>query len=152
MISIAKAKLSDAPEIWRIQKSSFEGQAKIYNNYKLPPLVQTLESLKDEFENKVFLKAEFDGKIIGSVRFTVDRNEIEIERLIVDPNFQNQGVGTVLMKGVEQIVDKKVTLKLFTGIKSSRNIHLYQKLGYKIYTQSETPQGIGLLHMQKLPR
>lgn len=152
MISISKAKLSDAPEIWRIQKSAFEGQAKIYNNYKLPPLVQTLESLKNEFESKVFLKAEFSGKIIGSVRFTVDGNEIEIERLIVDPSFQNQGVGTVLMKRVEQIADKEVTFKLFTGIKSSRNIHLYEKLGYNIYTQSETPQGVGLLHMQKSPR
>ena len=152
MISIVKATLSDVPEIWRIQKSAFEGQAKIYNNYKLPPLVQTLESLKDEFESKVFLKAEIDGKIVGSVRFTVDGNEIEIERLIVDPNFQNQSVGTVLMKRVEQIVDKKITFKLFTGIKSSRNIHLYEKLGYKIYTQSETPQGVGLLHMKKSQR
>ncbi|WP_152006518.1 GNAT family N-acetyltransferase [Desulfoluna spongiiphila] len=149
MISIAKADVSDAFQIWKIQKSAFEGQAKIYNNYKLPPLIQTLESLKDEFEEKVFLKAEIDSKIVGSVRFTVDGNEIDIERLIVDPNFQNQGVGTILMKRVEQIADKKVTFKLFTGIKSRRNIHLYEKLGYTIYTQSETPQGIELLYMQK---
>ncbi|WP_092209959.1 GNAT family N-acetyltransferase [Desulfoluna spongiiphila] len=152
MISIAKADVSDAFQIWKIQKSAFEGQAKIYNNYKLPPLIQTLESLKDEFEEKVFLKAEIDSKIVGSVRFTVDGNEIDIERLIVDPNFQNQGVGTILMKRVEQIADKKVTFKLFTGIKSSRNIRLYEKLGYTIYTQSETSQGVELLHMQKTSR
>jgi ribosomal protein S18 acetylase RimI-like enzyme len=70
--------------------------------------------------------------------------------LIVDPNFQNQGIGTKLMKRVEELVDEKVTFKLFTGIKSKRNIHLYEKLGYKVCARSETPHGVGLLHMIKL--
>jgi ribosomal protein S18 acetylase RimI-like enzyme len=150
MISIQKATLDDAPEIWRIQKVAFEGQAKIYDNHELPPLLQTLDSLKSEFEQKTFLKAVLQGKIIGSVRFTVEGDEIEIERLIVDPMFQNQGFGTMLMKRVEEIVDENKILKLFTGVKSLRNIHVYEKLGYETYARSETPHGVRVLHMKKM--
>jgi len=48
------ASKDDAAKILAIQKAAFLGQAKIYNNYELPPLTESLESIEKEFDNKVF--------------------------------------------------------------------------------------------------
>ncbi len=152
LISIEKATISDAPEILEIQRAAFWGEATIYDNYEIPPLLQTLESLQSEFNDRTFLKAVLKDKIVGSVKFMVVDNEVEVDRLIVDPEFQNQGIGTILMNRIEGLVGRNKILKLFTGNKSERNIHVYKKLGYEIYAQSQTPQGVGLLHMKKLLR
>ena len=149
MITFEKATLEDASEIWTIQKNAFEEQARIYDNRNLPPLLQTLESLIEELDEKTFLKANVDGKIVGSVRFSVEDDEIRIERLIVDPRFQNMGIGSSLMKRVEALVGPKKIFKIFTGEKSSKNIRLYEKLGYRVYARTETSHGVALLHMKK---
>ncbi|WP_319587959.1 hypothetical protein [uncultured Desulfobulbus sp.] len=64
-ITIKKASIEDAEEILKIQKDAFLGQAKIYNNFNLPPLRQSLESIREEFNIKIFLKALFNGEIVG---------------------------------------------------------------------------------------
>ena len=149
MIRVEIATLIDAPEIWRIQKEAFEGQAKIYDNYELPPLTQTLDTLMAEFGYKTFYKAEVDAQVVGSVRITIADMEVEVERLIVAPQFQNEGIGTHIMKTVEKIIGEWKIIKLFTGDRSERNIHVYKKLGYEIYAHSRTPDGVGLVHMKK---
>jgi len=68
-LQISLASKNDANEILELQKSAFLGQAAIYNNYELPPLTQTLESIENEFGEKTFLKAVSNGQVIGSVRF-----------------------------------------------------------------------------------
>ena len=55
-----------------------------------------------------------------------------IGRLIVDPVFQNLGVGARLMQAIEQHFDNAERYELFTGDKSERNLYLYQKLGYRV--------------------
>ena len=50
----------------------------------------------------IFLKAVEDGRIIGSVRGNVlDPDSVYIGRLIVHPDYQNQGIGTKLLKTIE---------------------------------------------------
>lgn len=156
-ILIKLAVLSDAPAIWKIQREAFSGQAQIYNNYQLPPLVQSLAQMEAEFKDKTFFKAEINREIVGSARFC-SRNAkadagsnttVEIERLIEAPRFQNRGIGTHLMQHVEGLFENRITCKLYTGDKSIRNIHVYQKLGYTIYAHSQTPHGVGLVHMKK---
>ncbi len=56
-IHIERASHVDAEEILEVQRAAFLGQARIYDNFQLPPLVQTLESIKGEFSSQTFLKA-----------------------------------------------------------------------------------------------
>jgi ribosomal protein S18 acetylase RimI-like enzyme len=145
---IEQATIDDAAEILTIQKLAFEGQAKIYNDYSLPPLTQSLEELGVEFETQYFLKASIDGKIIGSVRAHMESGTCFIERLVVHPDYQKQGVGTSLMNAIESHFGSAVRFELFTGHKSERNIYLYQKLGYRIFRKEEINPGLTLLHME----
>ncbi|MDF9409616.1 hypothetical protein L7E55_14865 [Pelotomaculum isophthalicicum JI] len=65
---IEKAMATDVEEILALQKLAYVSEAEIYDDFSIPPLVQTLKEIKDEFRNQVFLKAVINGTIVGSVR------------------------------------------------------------------------------------
>ena len=73
-----------------------------------------------------------------------------VGKLAVLPDRQNQGIGTALMKEIEKYFASK-RFELFVGSKSDKNIHLYQKLGYKIYKTGAYECGhIEILYMEKI--
>ena len=122
-MEIERAMISDAEEILSLQKLAYRSEAEIYNDFNIPPLVQTLESIEKDFENQYFLKAVMDGKIIGSVREYTKEGTCYIGRLIVHPDFQNRGIGTDLMNEIERIFNTCRRCELFTGDKSERNLY-----------------------------
>lgn len=149
-IRIETASCEDANAILKVQKEAFLGQATIYNNKKLPPITQSLKSIESEFNDKIFLKAIFENQIIASVRYQTTDKNVTIDRIVVIPECQNQGVGSILLREIEKRNSNAISFQLFTGSKSKRNIYLYKKLGYKIIATQVTNQGIELLHMEKI--
>jgi ribosomal protein S18 acetylase RimI-like enzyme len=140
----------DLDQILRLQKKAFHGQALIYNDFNLPSLTQTLDDLKKEFTSKTIYKVAREGKIIACIRCYVKDRILHIEKLIVDPDLQNRGIGTQVMHVIEKryaaAVDRFV---LFTGHKSARNLHLYRKLGYKEIRQERLNDNCNLVVMEK---
>lgn len=102
-------------------------------------------------EKKIFLAAHESNKLIGSVRAKIsDDNSCYIGRLIVHPDFQNQGIGTQLMNEIEKYYPGAKRFELFTGYKSEKNIYLYKKIGYQIIREIESDMNIRLVIMEKL--
>lgn len=124
-VIISKAQEADVAEILRLQYAAYQSEAEIYNDYSIPPLMQTLEQAAAEFQNCVVLKAVLDGKIIGSVRAYEMNETAYIGKLIVHPNFQNKSIGKELMQEIEQEFQGK-RLELFTGAKSEKT-YLFTK-------------------------
>lgn len=151
-MKIVVAKREDLPEILKLQKLCYLSEAKIYNVYNIPPLVQTLEVIEKDLSNQFFLKAVIDNKVIGSVRAYQKGETCYIGRLIVHPEYQNRGVGTKLMKEIEASFKDAKRFELFTGYKSSKNLYLYQKLGYTPFKTEEEQDGPKLLHLEKIHR
>jgi len=148
-MTIRRTKIEDAQEILILQKLAYQSEAEIYNDYTISPLIQTLEEMKDEFKDKYFLKAVVNGKIIGSVRAFVKEETCYIGRLIVHPDFQNQGTGTKLMDEIESLFSNVKRFELFTGHKSKPNIYLYQKLGYRIFSTEKITENLELVYLEK---
>ena len=148
--AIQRAILSDAEEILSLQKLAYRSEAEIYDDFSIPPLLQTLEEIRKDFENQVLLKATFDGKIIGSVRAFVREGTCYIGRLIVHPDFQNQGIGTELMRRIEETFKEARRFELFTGHKSEKNLHLYQKLGYQIFKTVKVNERLNIAFLEKI--
>ena len=146
---IEQASVKDAQEILDLQKLAYQSEAAIYNDYTIPPLTQTLEEIEADFERQVFVKATVDGKIIGSVRGYLSEGTCFIGRLIVHPDFKNQGIGTRLLNEIEQIFIQARRFELFTGNKSERNLYLYQKQGYKPFKTEMTAEELGLVFLEK---
>ena len=71
-IKIQEAELSDAQEILELQKIAYQSEAELYQDWNIPPLLQTLQQLQLEFENHKIIVATFNDEIIGSVRGYVE--------------------------------------------------------------------------------
>jgi ribosomal protein S18 acetylase RimI-like enzyme len=148
-MEVEKATISDAEEILSLQKLAYQSEAEIYNDFNIPPLVQTLEEIKKDFGIQFLLKAVMDEKIIASVRAHTKEGTCYIGRLIVHPDFQNQGIGTKLMVEIEKIFSTCQRFELFTGARSERNLYLYQKLGYKIFKTAKITDQTTIVYLEK---
>jgi len=148
-IEITFASAYDANEILSLQKLAYRSEAKIYDDWTLPPLHQTMEEITREFTTHVFLKAVCHGRIVGSVRFRKTGTTCCIGRLIVDPEFQNHGLGTRLMLEIENAHRDADRFELFTGAKSLRNQRLYQRLGYQEFKRESQSSQVELVYMEK---
>jgi GNAT superfamily N-acetyltransferase len=148
-IIIVKASPDDAGEILALQKKAYQSEAKLNDDWTLPPLTQTLPEVISEFKTKIFLKAVYSDKIIGSVRATLDSGTCQVGRLIVHPDYQGKGIGTSLMSRIEAAFSHAKRFELFTGAKSIHNIRLYQRLGYREYCEEDLSPKVRLVFMEK---
>jgi N-acetylglutamate synthase-like GNAT family acetyltransferase len=151
-VTIERADTRDAEEILALQKLAFQSEAKLYNDYTLPPLTQTLEEMQADIENKIVLKASVDGRIVGSVRAHMKSQRIcYVGRLVVHPDCQTQGLGTRLMNEIEVIFSRAERFKLFTGHRSENTLHLYHKLGYQEFKRERVSDDLTLVFLEKRP-
>jgi ribosomal protein S18 acetylase RimI-like enzyme len=146
---VVPARLEDAATILELQKLAYRSEAMIYDDFSISPLTQTLENLQSEFNTKTILKAVADNRIVGSVRAYQKNRTCYVERLIVHPDFQRRGIGTKLLKRIEELFSTANRFELFTGDKSESNIRLYSGLGYRIFKREPMMERLTLVYMEK---
>ncbi len=131
-MKIVDADTADCAEILDLQKAAYLQEAEIYGDYSIPPLTQTVEELRADFDSCVVLKAVDDGAIVGSVRAQAKDGTCRIGRLIVRPDRQDRGVGKKLLAEIEDRFARQGIrdFELFTGEKSVKNLRLYRHAGY----------------------
>ncbi len=132
MLTISRADSSDAEAILALQRLAYQSEARLYNDWSLPPLTQSIESLIAELAGSIFLKAISGESIVGSVRARAVRGVCTIGRLVVHPDYQGRGIGSQLLEQIEASFWAVSKYELFTGSKSEANIRLYQRHGYTI--------------------
>ncbi|MEJ6949971.1 GNAT family N-acetyltransferase [Natronospora cellulosivora (SeqCode)] len=117
----------------------------------MPPLIQSVEEIRKDYKDQVFLKKIIEDKIAGSVRAYVKDDICYIGRLIVNPDYQNQGIGKELMKNVEEYFSSCCDkYSLFTGKKSEKNIYLYESLGYVQIKKKKLNDKVTLIFLEKI--
>jgi len=151
-MEILRAAFEDLPEIIELQKLAYLSEAKLLNDFSIKPLTQTLEELRNEFaeyDNGIILKlVDKNNKIIGSVRAHEDNNRVLLGRLIVHPDYQKNGYGTMLAKTIETFFENK-TFEIFTSNKSERNLNLYKKMGYKEFKRQKVNENYDFVFLEK---
>lgn len=145
---IQKALKDDLPEILELQRLAFRPEAVSLNDFSISPMTQTLEELQREFDEWIILKMEQDGKIIGSVRTHAEGNTAYINRIVVHPEYWNQGFGKCLLKAAEDAFPGK-RYELFTRLETNKNVALYEKCGYKAFRRDEIKTGFTFVYMEK---
>ena len=146
---INRANQKDIPEILALQKIAYRSEAELYGDDSVPALNQTLEQITADFDQMIFLKAVVNGKIIGSIRGRRDGDTAHISRVAVHPYFQQKGLATRLIKQIEQEVGDVRTYEAFTGHQSLRNLHLYEKMGYRQVRTEPFTSTVNWVYLQK---
>jgi len=146
---INRANQKDIPEILSLQKIAYRSEAELYGSDSVPALGQTMEEISADFDRMIFLKAVANGKIVGSIRGCRDGDTAHISRVAVHPYFQGKGLATKLIRQIEHEVGDVRIYEAFTGHQSLRNLHLYEKMGYKqVRTEPFTPT-VNWVYLQK---
>lgn len=148
-LTINQAKSTDLSAILQLQKACYQSEATIYNDYAIPPLRQDIEELEGEFAKQVFLKAVVANEIVGSVRAFSDGETCFVGKLIVKADFQNRGIGKLLLEAIENHFPACNRFELFTGHKSSKNLYLYRKLGYKEFRKEAVNNNMTMIYLEK---
>ena len=131
-MKIEEAIPSDAGSILNLQKIAYISEAELHDDFEIPPLTQTLEQLLEDFKIKKILKVEFGGQLIASGQVNLKDGCAHIGRIIVKPEHQGKGIGSKLMKALEEVYPFAISFEIFTGENSARNLGMYQRRGYKV--------------------
>lgn len=142
------ASKADLEEILRLQKLAYLSEAEIYNDFNIPPLLQTIDELEQEAKNCIILKVVSDRKIVGSVRAYEKAGTCHIGKLIVHPRYQNKGLGKALLSAIEKCFSQ-VRFEIFTGCNSEKNLGLYQKAGYRVFKSERINDKLGFVYLEK---
>lgn len=151
-MNIYKADYDDLNEILQLQYLAYQSEAALFGTKDIPPLTQTIEDVRDEYNAGIVLKmVSEDNKIVGSIRAKEEDNTVYISKLMVHPDYRRRGYGTRLLTEIENHYPGK-RYELFTSTRSSDNIRLYQTNGYQIFSQKALTEELVFVYMEKLPK
>ena len=99
-----------------------------------PPSSNHLLSGEDLASSNVrFLVARSDGRAVGCGALVLDgRGYGEIKRMYVDPGHRGLGIGTSILRQLEQLASDEGCdrVRLETGVDQPEALSLYRKAGY----------------------
>lgn len=147
-MNIQTAEESDLREILELQYLAYQSEAALFGNKDIPPLKETPDELKEEFDKGVILKMTEGDKIIGSVRAFEKNGTAYIGKLMVHPDHRRKGYGSMLLTEIEKCFPGK-RYELFTSTRSKDNIRLYESLGYRIFDRKEIDDELVFVYLEK---
>ena len=147
---IVKADASDLPSILQLQYLAYQSEAALFGGKTIPPLQQTLDDVVAEFNAGIVLKmVDSDGAIIGSIRARENEGTVYIGKLMVHPECRHCGYGTLLLLEIEKYCLSN-RYELFTSTRSTDNIRLYERNGYKIFDRKIVDGELEFVFMEKV--
>ncbi|GGZ93607.1 GNAT family N-acetyltransferase [Streptomyces echinoruber] len=152
-VTISEATDRDAEQIFRLQYLCFQGEAALYGNYRIDPLVQTLDSVRREVAEDCVFVARLGDEVVGSVRGRVTEDgAASIGKLCVHPRLQGHGIGARLLRAVESALAGQrgaTRFRLRAGHRSEGSLRLYRRVGYETVGTVKGADGVPMIVLEK---
>ncbi|MFD3501159.1 GNAT family N-acetyltransferase [Streptomyces sp. NPDC058678] len=152
-VTISAATEHDAEQIFRLQYLCFQSEAALYGNYRIDPLVQSLDSVREEVAGDCVFVARLGEEVVGSVRGSVTEDgAAAIGKLCVHPRLQGHGIGARLLRAAESALAEERGAKKFrlhTGHRSEGNLRLYRRVGYETVGTARGADGLEMIVLEK---
>lgn len=139
---------SAAGELLTLQRAAYVAEAQAYGDPFLPALTQTLGELVTELAAARCTGAWAGSRLVGSVRTRESEGSLHIGRLVVAPDQQRNGIGSLLLRAAETATELG-RATLFTGHLSEGNLRLYRRQGYVETHREDVRPGLQLVHLTK---
>jgi ribosomal protein S18 acetylase RimI-like enzyme len=143
----------DAQSLTEAQVRAFHHDSVLYPEVELggPPGYDSVEQTLADMSKYLCHKILYDGQIVGGI-VVFDRGEghYHLDRIYIDPAYQNHGIGTQAMRFIEATYPAR-RWTLDTPTWAVRNQHFYEKFGYvKVGEREEEGGNIILIMYEKV--
>ena len=147
---INKLNLKDditSKSVLELQMASYKIEAEIIGFQELPPLKDTIKSLKESEE--IFYGYYINDVLTGIISFKIIENVLDIHRVEVHPDFFRMGIAEKLINYVEKLESKIEKITVCTGSTNLPAVNLYLKNGYRKTENIEISQNVYLTEFVK---
>lgn len=147
---IKKLNLSDEKvinDILTLQKVSYMIEADLIGFYDIPPLKDTVDSLKECGET--FYGYYFNDVLAGIISYKIKANILDIHRVSVHPSYFRKGIAHSLLHFVEDVHNHVNQLVVSTGKANIPAVSLYLKNGFEIKNDIEVQKNVWITEFQK---
>jgi len=165
-IRFEKARIADAEALTEVQRRTFDDDSRRFAGQPGGPVPHATEGSGGPpgydsadwtlwaIRAGIYYKILADDQIIGGViLFDMHKRHFNLGRIFIDPDWQNQGIGSQAIGFIEKTFPYVKRWSLDTPEWAVRNHHFYQKLGY-VKVGEEVPKGAGIrlfLYEKRVP-
>jgi len=118
-----------ARSILLIQLPAYKVEADLIGFDGIPQLLDTIEDIKNSSE--LFLGKLEGSKLVGFLSYEDTDEQIDICRLVVDPNHFRKGIASELLNFVLTVKANEKKVVVSTGAKNVPAITLYERYNFK---------------------
>ena len=146
---IELATIQDVPELQELQHRAFGPQCIELGWEDAPPMTESLEHAYEEFAQCTTLKVlDDEGRIIGSIRGNVTDGSLYMGRLMVLPEYRQQGIGKLLFREIQRILLHNRAW-LCTCKQVPAPYEFYLREGFRPYKDEIVGPGLTWVYMEK---
>lgn len=136
-------------QIWALQHIAYRIEAELIGAKDLPPLMDTVESLR-RCNETFYADFDEDGEIRGAVAVETEKpGTLTISRMMVHPASHKQGIASRLL---EYVFSQYAEVSLYivsTGILNEPAVSLYRKYGFEPVETFEVAPGVELMTLHR---
>lgn len=147
MVKLKRAEKHDVEVLTKTQIRTFVDDNKLKPpgcSMEGPPGYNSVKWNVHWIENTPYYKILSNGQIVGGlILFDMGDYHIEVGRIWVAPEFQNQGIGQVSMKTMFHLHPNVQKWTLGTPSWAIRNQHFYEKMGFVRIGETEVDPKLG---------
>lgn len=136
-----------AKEIIALQQKSYSIEAMLIGFNNIPPLKDNVSSI--EKSNEAFYGYYIDEELVGLISYELEDNMLDICRVAVHPDYFRRGIGSELLKFVEELNTQATKITVSTGFRNQPAIELYLKNGFIKKEIIEVEKRLLLIKLEK---
>ena len=132
-VEIVAATPGDVPELHVLMRACWVQEAVANDTLDIPALHESLDDVRDSLTTTQTWVARSGGRLVGAVRTSRRDDDWFIGRLCVAPDLQGRGLGRRLLEHAESTAPDGIqTFTLNTGARSTDNLRMYKRAGYRL--------------------
>ncbi|MFD1396863.1 GNAT family N-acetyltransferase [Kroppenstedtia eburnea] len=135
-----------AQQVLDLQLPSYRVEAELTGFDGIPPLRDTVDTLISCGET--FRGLYLDGELAGAISYKLEKNLLDIHRVMVHPRHFRKGVATALLQSLLDSTSEAHRVEVSTGSLNHPAKKLYRRLGFTEVGEEEAAPGFWMTRFQ----